>query len=861
MRDVSSLTTEIGTNLGTEPINILKVEWAAGTVFYSDKTMGSGTTAATALGLIKSLGSLSSQLDSINQAHNNSITVTLLGGSLTSAGGLLPHLAVENFYKIPCTLMQAYDSDGLGTISATVDILKGYIQSPITWSESTNTITFTVSTTIEEKFIGYTPKKEDYKYASSDLGDRTWPLCFGKVLRVPAVKVTNTLQGSTLEDFTSDELESSASGVTIKVDNGKDFEQGTTLSLVIDGLDFDGSFSNDTLTLESPLLPKFTSVSWAARSTTDLGKDSYRYAWIAQADYDAGVRLQGLWCIRGTRINFCVSQKGTRTIWRYAWEAKLDNTDTDITEASAFGFADWGWRDVGMLGPSVIASTQVKAQTNWQIPSGSKVFISGEETSVAYIANIDSSAASDVVEVMGYRQINGRRQLVSIPNSYYTVEKTYDPTAELDSSVYDTSDERALIPTVVLAIVFDNDLSFYRHEQWEDDVFVSFQSKTDGNVAAVIDFLLTNYSDMTLDATSKTDADLVLVNHDLGFAITSKENTLATCRELAFQSGYGLYVDYDTVYLKPILGDLETSGLTALADADINLDTIVVAQTDYFDIQTELKVNYNIDYIKKPAEKVYEDNKAIYGPIEVQENFWSFNNVALIDEIAPAWLYRFARSWRILSFETYLNSLEIEIFDFITVTLSDDLLDIDSGVMTGMVRGISHNTGTGKISIEMWLPVVSGTNTEDTSAWLTYVGDTTSVIAGLATSDYEIEQLKTGFTKSHGAFSGGGGGSPAEDELVDYVEEEFEVDAGGSRLAITQAAAGTGTTISVKLTNSSGAATGAAFNATGIFTDGSTNMNDCLPDVGITKKVIVAKLSGTWYIVNPTFTGADSSCP
>ena len=56
----------------------------------------------------------------------------------------------------------------------------------------------------------------------------------------------------------------------------------------------------------------------------------------------------------------------------------------------------------------------------------------------------------------------------------------------------------------------------------------------------------------------------------------------------------------------------------------------------------------------------------MYGAIKTEENFWSFNNINIIDEIVPAWLYRFARSWRIVSFETYLNNLAVEIFDFVT---------------------------------------------------------------------------------------------------------------------------------------------------------------------------------------------------
>jgi len=75
---------------------------------------------------------------------------------------------------------------------------------------------------------------------------------------------------------------------------------------------------------------------------------------------------------------------------------------------------------------------------------------------------------------------------------------------------------------------------------------------------------------------------------------------------------------------------------------------------------------------------------------------------------------------------------------------------------------------------------------------------------------------------------------------------------GECRRAITQEAAQGDLLISVKLTNSAGAATGDAFDATFVATDGATAASACLPAVASGKTILITFIGGTWYVVNPT---------
>lgn len=79
--------------------------------------------------------------------------------------------------------------------------------------------------------------------------------------------------------------------------------------------------------------------------------------------------------------------------------------------------------------------------------------------------------------------------------------------------------------------------------------------------------------------------------------------------------------------------------------------------------------------------------------------------------------------------------------------------------------------------------------------------------------------------------------------------------------AKTQEAAQADEFISVKLLDNAGEVTGNAFDAKAEFTDGATACNTCLPRVTSGVTIFIAKIDGTWYIVNPTFTDSDDCDP
>jgi len=76
--------------------------------------------------------------------------------------------------------------------------------------------------------------------------------------------------------------------------------------------------------------------------------------------------------------------------------------------------------------------------------------------------------------------------------------------------------------------------------------------------------------------------------------------------------------------------------------------------------------------------------------------------------------------------------------------------------------------------------------------------------------------------------------------------------------AKTQEAAQADLLISVKLLDGEDNEIGDAFDATFISTDGCTAANAALPRVQTAKTVIVSKVGGTWYVINPTIIDSEA---
>lgn len=190
----AAILTEINKLEGTEPILIVGIEWVeGGVVYYSDVDLPG------IVGKIITIGDIEAVV--VDNTTSNTLDLTLddIDGELKNITDSV------NIHKVNCTIYQFF-----GALSDTDDkfeIFRGQISTPFTWNDKDRTISFSVVSEIESYEVGFSPEEGQLTFVNDDYIGKPWPLCFGSVVHVPAQKVSQTLEGVTLQDMCiADEL-------------------------------------------------------------------------------------------------------------------------------------------------------------------------------------------------------------------------------------------------------------------------------------------------------------------------------------------------------------------------------------------------------------------------------------------------------------------------------------------------------------------------------------------------------------------------------------------------------------------------------------------------------------------------------
>lgn len=175
----SDVLLELAKLQGSEPLTIVGVQWNEAYVLYSDKALP---------GIHGKINNISSIDHALSSSTINSSTVSIV---LDDTSGLARGFyANKDLHKRRCFVYQYY-----ADINKKFIIFSGLTNSPITWDEGDRAVSFSVLSEIEDKEVGFSPEEADYDYVSQDSVGEAWPLCFGDVVHVPAVKTRSTPTG------------------------------------------------------------------------------------------------------------------------------------------------------------------------------------------------------------------------------------------------------------------------------------------------------------------------------------------------------------------------------------------------------------------------------------------------------------------------------------------------------------------------------------------------------------------------------------------------------------------------------------------------------------------------------------------
>ena len=694
MRSIpANALTKLATTHGTEPIIVIQVEWrdALTSKFYADKTN------ANVKGKILSISGLDEVVQVSGGGQSQQVTIVLDDTDFE----IKTIFDNNDVHKKSVRIFQWFQ--GLSFADKFL-IFKGQINSPIEWDEGQRTFTFTVINRIEDVEVGFSAEEGQFVSLPEDLIGRPWPLVFGTVINVPALKAVPATSGVLgagigIKDFTLSKRLTFANAITcpqtpigfkcagfmptvcviayepdgsciqakcteieritrslseqkayeypsVTIFGGKRFQQGTTITLNINGGLFTGKFDG---TAETP-------------SDTFLVTSRFH------------PRNDGT----GKVIQDPTEQEIATTC-----EGQLDpdNLPTDFTP-SAFGDLYTG---IATSKRSWDAYRAIEPAGFFWAGGGTTVTLN-TNNEITYIANI---LPSTILRVAAWRTVNGNRYLLTVPDEFFEIRQT-------DYNGYD-----------VMEIVFQRSLTLESKETgggWEDEIYVTLTSSVGPNTVDIIRWFIETYTTYSIDEDSFDEVRELIDNYPMHFPLLQRKNLLTVLQELAKFARCAIWMKDDTFFIRYLSAEPET--VDTITEDDVLKESLAIVLTPTEDVTTKYNAKWQSDYsLVTQNTLILRHNVIKYGTQEKTEQYYPYNILDLVRKSATFWLIRLANTWKRVKISTPLTKLNLEAFDAVTL----DLPQVADVPITAIVEKAVYNSETKSIDFELWTPVKSGT--------------------------------------------------------------------------------------------------------------------------------------------------------
>jgi hypothetical protein len=346
-------------------------------------------------------------------------------------------------------------------------------------------------------------------------------------------------------------------------------------------------------------------------------------------------------------------------------------------------------------------NSQTAIMQQFWADSGTTVKIYSEEK-LTYIVSITPGT---VQAVKAYKQFTGERRLVNVPASYYTIKHV----------TYGT------VSTTQIEMV--RPLSSYADQGWTDDIYVTLSSTIGPNMMAVLQYIIAHYTDLTYDSVSFAAANVYTSKFPVNFPILDRKNTVEVLQEIARQARCALWLSNGKFYIKYL--PIEPTAVDTITDSDIDSENgIEVDLTATESVITKMKIKWRMSYSpgktdrdKDASEKtiILRHNVKRYGTKTEEWDFYIYNQPDSVYKSATFWLVRQSATWKKIKFSTYLNKLNLEAFDCVTLTLNNPWAA--TGSIKAIVESAQYNSDTNRIDFVCALPVKAGQMTTYNWYW------------------------------------------------------------------------------------------------------------------------------------------------
>jgi hypothetical protein len=203
----------------------------------------------------------------------------------------------------------------------------------------------------------------------------------------------------------------------------------------------------------------------------------------------------------------------------------------------------------------------------------------------------------------------------------------------------------------------------------------------------------------------------------------------------------------------------EPTSISTITESDLEVNSMSLTCSPTEDLVTKMVVEWRITYAQDNMNKlILRHNVAYYGIQEETFEFYIYNQPDIVWKAATFWLIRKANTWKHLKFTTFLNKLNIESLD--CVTLDFDKSYVANQPVKAIVKTADFDSADQRIDMECWLPVKFGKMEPYDFAW---------------PADTPAEWIfPTAEEILDGRDGGGGIGEDADGELpIDEVEDDL----------------------------------------------------------------------------------------
>lgn len=611
-----------------------------------------------------------------------------------------------------------YNMDGVikfksDTGATEINAFVGKITSPIDWNESQRRLSLALISKVDSDLVTVLTDPE----LENDICPRPVPpIAFGTVLGVKAVSKNCIPDSITMEPIYSRSTGKTTpvpppativSKDVFEISNPDAFPSGD-ITVSIDNVLFEGNV--DTVTSEFsciafgfnktyPTIPVVNdreqptddndynnaAVFWCSDSSgvlagkymvLEFDQDYYYFAEGTGAEFE---RLEADSTLyngheTGRRKVFvrCSQQNGNKVILEHPviddlGRPVLLSNDNNAQVIDVKGQYDLG-NDLDWTGP-----LQYTYPPRWEIPPGTQIILVSDSQEFLF----NGVETDEFYGLYGYK--NGQFQVV--PSSMYTVDL-------VESKI-----------TLGTALRYGNEWEFGKY-------YASFKSSiaSDGNVVDVLEYIINNYTNLTIDTTSfnYVKARPSVTNYPCGFAIFDTPDAIDLMQRICWEARLGMSIRNNIVYLRDLTEDFSTATPSgSMTTSNTEHDSLNMQITDVKDVYTHIHGTWKPDYFPFTVElRVYRSNQLTNFDKYVLDHFFMIYNIReCVVASVEWWMERYSNIWQLLDVGTFYENVEVKPFDILDITLPDF-----TAATEGLIMSNNTNFTEDSSEVVVWLP-------------------------------------------------------------------------------------------------------------------------------------------------------------